>query len=141
MCSLKPEYESYLIAAYITNRTGYYLDVYEEAGVDYPGALEDYCNVIGVPAVTCEVLTNHKNVEYGSPEVSYNEMLAFLSYFGIDVKEMYTIPMPSSLGVYDLTISYLGAYNYNPSSKTLKMQLRLKIILLQNLFKIIALST
>lgn len=119
MCSLKPNYESYLIAKYITDKTGYYLDVYDEAAVDYPGAVEDHCNIRGIPSVTCEALTNHKNVEYGSVELSFNMMKAFLDYFNFNLDDMIDIPLPTKAGIYDLTIKYLGEYNYNPSESTL----------------------
>ena len=120
MCSLKPTYESYLIAKYISKKTGYYLDIYNEAGVPYAGAVEDYANIRGIPAVTCEALTNHKNVEYGSVELSFIMMKAFLDYFGFNVDDMIDIPLPTKNGTYDLTIKYLGEYNYNPSEATLK---------------------
>lgn len=119
MCSLKPIYESYLIAKYITDETGYYLDVYDVAGDPYAGALEDYCNINGVPAVTCEALSNHKTIEYGAPELSYNMQKAFLRYFGFNLDDMIEIPLPKDAGKYDLTITYLGEYNYNNSSITL----------------------
>lgn len=119
MCSLKPTYESYLIAKHITDKTDYYLDVYQEASVVYAGAVEDYANRMGLPSVTCEALTNHKNIEYGSVELSFNMMKAFLDYFNFNLDDMIDIQLPTKSGVYDLTIKYLGEYNYNPSESTL----------------------
>jgi predicted deacylase len=45
--------------------------------------VEDVCNLAGLPAVTCEVLSPVGSVATGSVDRSYNQMLAFLSYFGI----------------------------------------------------------
>ena len=116
-CSLSPTYESFEIAEFINSKTGYYMDVYKVASIS---ALEDYCNTIGIPSVTCEALTNHGNIEYGAPEVSYNEMLNFLMFYGFDIENIFKIQAPLSSGSYDLEITYLASYNYNSSNCTLK---------------------
>jgi len=54
--------------------------VYKKAGVEYPGALEDVCNLKGVPSVTCEVLSPHGSVAQGSVGRSFTQMVLFLQY-------------------------------------------------------------
>ena len=92
MGSYSPTYESFLIADFIHNQTGYDEDIYDIAGDPYAGAIEDMANLQGIPSVTCEVLTNHRAIEYGSPEMSFNMMRSFLKYFGVDIDEIIKIP-------------------------------------------------
>lgn len=113
MCTLKPTYESYLIASFIHNQTGYDLKKYDVAGVPYAGAVEDSANILGIPSVTCEVLTNHGVVEYGSSEKSFNMMRSFLRYFGFDIDEMAKIPFKTK-ETFELTFE--SPYNYKSSS-------------------------
>ena len=75
-----PTYKSYAIAKYISKKTGSSLIVYNLAGTEYPGALEDASNLAGIPAVTCEVLSPHGVVKSGSVTKSYNQMIALLKY-------------------------------------------------------------
>ena len=75
-----PTYGSYNIAKYINQKTGSSLIVYNLAGAEYPGALEDTANLAGIPAVTCEVLSSHGTVKSGSVTKSYNQMIALLKY-------------------------------------------------------------
>lgn len=113
MGSWNPTPESDEIAKFIAAETGYTLDDYPQAGVPYAGAIEDYANILGTPSVTCESLTNHRAVEYGSPEMSLNEMRAFLRYFGFDIDEMIHINLNGSE---NLLLEFESPYNYNPSS-------------------------
>lgn len=113
MCTLKPTYESYLIASFIHNQTGYDLKKYDVAGVPYAGAVEDSANILGIPSVTCEVLTNHGVVEYGSSEKSFNMIRSFLRYFGFDIDEMAKIPFKTK-ETFELTFE--SPYNYKLSS-------------------------
>ena len=83
LCTRSPTYESYVIADYISRQTGSALVAFNQAGVDYPGALEDVTNLAGIPAVTCEVLSPHGTVAAGSVNMSFNQLLAFLRYYGI----------------------------------------------------------
>jgi predicted deacylase len=78
-----PTYESYNIASYISQQTGSALIVYDQAGAEYPGAVEDASNLDGIPAVTCEVLSPHGTVASGSADKSYNQMIALLKYKNI----------------------------------------------------------
>ena len=112
MCTLSPTYESFLIADFIHNQTGYKNKVYDIAGDPYDGAIEDNCNMRGLPAVTCEVLTNHRAIEYGSPEMSFNHMRAFLKYFGVDTDDLIKLPFSSE----NLNLTFISPYNYNSSS-------------------------
>jgi predicted deacylase len=81
--SLQPTPESSVIASYISGQTGSALIGADQAGVDYPGAVEDVCNLLGIPAVTCEVLSPHGTLAAGSIETSFNQMIAFLNYNNI----------------------------------------------------------
>jgi predicted deacylase len=82
-CTKAPTYESYNIANYVSQQTGSALIVYNQAGAEYPGAVEDVSNLAGIPAVTCEVLSSHGIVASGSVDKSYNQMIAFLRYKNI----------------------------------------------------------
>ena len=57
--------------------------MFDFAGSQYKGAVEDVSNLRGVPAVTCEVLSPFASVGKGSVERSLMQMKSFLSYFGI----------------------------------------------------------
>ena len=118
-CSDHPTSESAVLGKYIAAETGYYLKEYTNAGDPYAGAIEDYANSKDflIPSVTCESLSNHRAVEYGTPEMSFNEMHAFLRYFGIDIDEMIDIQLNDTE---DLMLTFESPYNYNPSSTYLK---------------------
>jgi predicted deacylase len=82
-CTKTPTYESYNIANFVSQQTGFALISYNRAGAEYPGAVEDVSNLAGIPAVTCEVLSSHGSVASGSVDKSYNQMMAFLRYKNI----------------------------------------------------------
>lgn len=82
-CSLNPCRESQLIGEYISNKTNSKLLSYEFAGSSYSGALEDECNLIGIPAITCEVVSPFGCVSKPAPKSSLAQMKSFLSYFEI----------------------------------------------------------
>ncbi|WP_458455864.1 hypothetical protein [Methanobrevibacter sp.] len=113
LCSENPTPESVTMAEFIVAETGYQIKKYKMAGVPYAGAIEDYANILGTPAVTCESLSNHRAIEYGTPEMSFNEMRAFLKYFGWDIDEIIDINLNDSE---DLMLTFESPYNYNPSS-------------------------
>lgn len=117
MGSTWPTKESELIAYYIQKETGYNADIYAEAGVPYDGAIEDYSNINHGPAITSEVLCNHRAVEYGAPEVSFNMMRAFLGYFGFDINGMMNIPYNGS----NISLKFTSPYNYNASQARVKV--------------------
>jgi predicted deacylase len=82
-CSKSPCYKSYLMAEHITKNTSSKLICHKEAGRMYNGALEDECNLEGIPAITCEVVSKNGSVDNKSPERSYLQMKSYLKYFDI----------------------------------------------------------
>lgn len=80
--SKNPTPESTLIAQYISKTVGSEIISYDMAGSQYKGAVEDVCNLRGIPAVTCEVLSPFASVGKGSSEKSFEQMNSFLEYFG-----------------------------------------------------------
>ena len=80
--SKSPSAESYLMASYISRDVGSEIISFDYAGSSYKGAVEDVCNLNGVPAITCEVLCPFGNVGAGTVERSFAQMNSFLSYFG-----------------------------------------------------------
>jgi predicted deacylase len=82
-CSKIPSNESYLIAKYITDDTSSKIICHKEAGSIYNGTLEDECNLAGVPAVTCEVVSRNGVVDNHSHERSYLQMESYLKYFSL----------------------------------------------------------
>ena len=81
--SKSPSSESFLIANYISKSVGSDIISFDYAGSSYKGAIEDVCNLKGIPAVTCEVLCPFAHVASGTVEKSLSQMRAFLSYFGV----------------------------------------------------------
>ena len=81
--SKSPTPESFLIANYISQDVGSEIISFDYAGSSYKGAIEDVCNLKGIPAVTCEVLCPFANVARGTVEKSFSQMKSFLAYFGI----------------------------------------------------------
>jgi predicted deacylase len=82
-CSKKPCYESFKIANHMVKKTGSKLICYENAGTMYHGAIEDECNLAGIPAVTCEVVSESGQVDEMSSKRSYLQMISYLQYFNI----------------------------------------------------------
>ena len=81
--SKSPAPESYLIANYISNDIGCDVLSVDIAGSSYKGAVEDVCNLNGVPAITGEVVCPFANVGEGTVERSFDQMKSFLDYFGV----------------------------------------------------------
>lgn len=82
--SKSPSPESFLMANYISQDVGSRIISYDFAGSSsYRGAVEDVCNLKGIPAVTCEVLCPFSNVSEGTVEKSFAQMKSFLDYFGL----------------------------------------------------------
>lgn len=81
--SKSPTPESYLIANYISRDVGSEIIAFDYAGSSYKGAVEDVCNLKGIPAVTCEVLAPFGSVGAGTVEKSFAQMKSFLNYFGV----------------------------------------------------------
>ena len=82
--SKSPTAESFLIANYISSDVGSEMISYDFASSSmYNGAIEDTCNLKGIPSVTCEMLSPFGSVGRGAVDVSFSQMKSFLSYFGI----------------------------------------------------------
>lgn len=80
--SKNPSPESYLIAKYISEDVGSEVISIDVAGSSYKGAIEDVCNLRGIPAITCEVVSPFASIGKGSFEKSLKQMKSFLAYFG-----------------------------------------------------------
>ena len=80
--SKNPSPESFLIAKYISDDVGSEIITYDIAGSQYRGAVEDVCNLRGIPAITGEVLSPFASIGKGSFEKSLEQMKSFLAYFG-----------------------------------------------------------
>ena len=78
-----PTPESFLMANYISRDVKCKLISFDSAGESYKGAVEDVCNIKGIPAITGEVLSPFSSVGAGSVERALLQMKSFLSYFGI----------------------------------------------------------
>lgn len=78
-----PTPESFLIANYVARDVDCRMISIDYAGERYNGAVEDVCNLKGIPAITGEVLSPFSSVGEGSVERSLLQMKSFLSYFGI----------------------------------------------------------
>jgi uncharacterized protein len=88
-CSKKPCYESFKMGKYMAEITSSKIICQEKAGTLFTGALEDEANLAGIPAVTCEVVSNNGWVEKGSPVHSYHQMRTFLDYTGIKIHDIH----------------------------------------------------
>ncbi|MBU4547804.1 MAG: deacylase, partial [Euryarchaeota archaeon] len=64
-------------------KTGCAVYAYNQAGVEYPGALEDVANLAGIVSVTPEVSIAHGYASTKTVNDSYAMMLAFLEYYKI----------------------------------------------------------
>lgn len=82
-CTKNPCKESLEIGRFITKKTSSELICYDTAGKMYKGALEDEFNIKGIPAVTCEVLSENGEVNPGSIQRSLLQMESYLKYFNI----------------------------------------------------------
>ena len=78
-----PTAESFLMANYIARDLDCKIISLESAGETYKGAVEDVCNLNGIPAITGEVLSPFASVAEGSVERSLLQMKSFLDYLGI----------------------------------------------------------
>lgn len=78
-----PTPESFLISSYIAQDVNCKIISLDSAGESYKGAIEDVCNIKGIPAITGEVLSPFSTVGEGSVERSILQMKSFLSYFGM----------------------------------------------------------
>jgi predicted deacylase len=82
-CTMKPSPESFNIGKYISDNTHCEILSYDHAGNAYQGAIEDECNILNIPAVTCEVLCPNGSITEEAYKKSLKQMKCFLSYFDI----------------------------------------------------------
>jgi predicted deacylase len=82
-CTMKPSPESFEIGKYISDNTHSEILSYDHAGSAYQGAIEDECNILNIPAVTCEVLCPNGSTTKEAYKKSLKQMKYFLSYFDI----------------------------------------------------------
>ncbi|KZX15660.1 aspartoacylase [Methanobrevibacter cuticularis] len=82
-CTSDPSPESYFIAEHIATKTKSAIICLSRAGGAYHGAIEDESNILGIPAVTCEVLCPNGTATKMAYERSLEQMESYLSYFGI----------------------------------------------------------
>ena len=87
-CTMEPTPESFHIGKYIADSIESELLFYNEAGDAFKGAIEDECNMIGIPAVTCEVLSPNCVADKIAYKRSLEQMESYLTYFGIISKEL-----------------------------------------------------
>ncbi|MGZ7047020.1 MAG: deacylase [Methanobacterium sp.] len=80
LCSEIPCLLSYQMANFIENETKSTLLSFTKAGSVYPGALSDFFNLEGIPAVTAEAMSPHGIVIPGSIKASLEQMEAFLRF-------------------------------------------------------------
>lgn len=80
--SKSPTSESVTMAKHISENVGSKIISFDIAGSTYKGAVEDVCNLKGIPAVTCEVLSPFASVAEGSVLKSLSQMKSFINYFG-----------------------------------------------------------
>ena len=82
-CSKEPCPMSFEIAEHINEAVSSKVICHKIAGSLYRGALEDECNISGIPAVTCEVVSYNNKIDQGSVKRSYLQMRAYLDYFDV----------------------------------------------------------
>lgn len=80
MGTYNPTYDSSVMAKYIAKKSKVSYLIYNTAGSEYPGALEDVVNLKHIPAVTCEVITPHGKIAKGSVPKSLSMMKSFLKF-------------------------------------------------------------
>lgn len=80
MGTYKPTVQSAKMAKFISKNSKVKCLIYNLAGDEYPGALEDTISLKGIPAVTCEVMTPHGKIARGTPAKSLSMMRSFLKF-------------------------------------------------------------
>jgi uncharacterized protein len=80
LCTKLPTYESFIMANYISQKSKSELISEDIAGESYPGAVEDNASLVGIPTVTCEVLSPHGIATPTTIQKSLNQMITLLKY-------------------------------------------------------------
>ena len=83
MGTYAPTGESAVLAKFISKNSKVKYLIYERAGAEYPGALEDTVSLKGIPAVTCEVKTPHGTIAKGTPGISLLMMKSLLKFYSL----------------------------------------------------------
>ena len=83
MGTYEPTYKSAKLAKYIAKKSKVKHLIYQKAGAEYPGALEDTVSLKHIPAVTCEVVTPHGTIAKGSVGKSLSMMKSLLKFNGL----------------------------------------------------------
>lgn len=82
-CSARPLIQSVRIAKQICADTSSKILPISQAGSVLSGAVEDECNLRGIPAVTCEAVEKSGQITEAGVDFSYAHVLSFLNYFGV----------------------------------------------------------
>ncbi|MGL6298959.1 MAG: hypothetical protein ACRC1M_07330 [Methanobacteriaceae archaeon] len=82
-CTKRPSIDSFFIGSYVANKTSSSLIQYGSAGLAFKGALEDECNLLNIPAITCEVVCENGIFSPRAYNESLAQMGAYLKYFNI----------------------------------------------------------
>ena len=80
MGTYKPTAKSATMAKFIAKTSKVKYLIYNKAGSEYPGALEDVVSLNHIPAVTCEVITPHGKIAKGSVGKSLSMMKSLLKF-------------------------------------------------------------
>lgn len=80
MGTYSPTVKSATIAKYIAKKSKVTYLIYEKAGEEYPGALEDVVSLNHIPAVTCEVIVPHGKITKKSVAKSLSMMKTLLKF-------------------------------------------------------------
>ena len=80
MGTYKPTAKSATMAKFIAKTSNVKYLIYNKAGTEYPGALEDVVSLNHIPAVTCEVITPHGKIARGSVGKSLSMMKSLLKF-------------------------------------------------------------
>ena len=83
MGSKTPAAGSAKLTKYIATKCKVNQRIYKYAGQQYPGAINDNVNKLGIPAVICEVMLPHNTVTAKTVKTSYNMMTYLLKYYSV----------------------------------------------------------
>ena len=83
MGSKTPAAGSAKLTKYIAKNCKVNQRIYSYAGQQYPGAINDNVNKLGIPAVICEVMLPHNTVTTKTVTTSYNMMKYLLKYYSV----------------------------------------------------------
>lgn len=82
-CTKRPSIDSFFIGSYVASKTSSSLIKYNSAGLAFKGAFEDECNLLNIPAITCEVVCENGIFSPKAYNKSLTQMEAYLKYFNV----------------------------------------------------------